>query len=199
MSKTLYEITDDVRALDALLDDLAGDVSDDQVEAAIDAWFKENERNIDQKLDGYGVVIKNREYLAEARKAEAKRLLDLGSTDMNLIKRLKERIRDFLIANPDSKKGPKRETERFKFWVQKNGQRSMYMDPRLTVDDLSSHYIKTIQVIDQDALRRDAERLDELQSKFTLTAKEESELKILAKLLNGVAWMQPVGYHLRIR
>lgn len=96
MSKTLWEIGDDMEALDALLEELGGDVSDEQVEAAIEAWFRENEANLAAKADGYCALIQRLKAVAAARKEEAERLEKRAKAGENNAKRLADRLKMFM-------------------------------------------------------------------------------------------------------
>jgi len=118
---TLLEIGDEravhMTALQDILFELGGDVTDEEAAAAIDAWLTEADIPLKQKLDGYGAVIRERELKAAARKSEADRLAALASTDSNTVKRLKERLRWFFEAEGIDKI----ETDRFQFALAANG------------------------------------------------------------------------------
>jgi hypothetical protein len=118
---TLLDIADEraehLNALEELLFELGGDVTDEEAAAAIDAWLAEADVPLKQKLDGYGAVIRERELKAAARKSEADRLAALASTDSATVKRLKERLKWFFEAEGLEKL----ETDRFKFSLDANG------------------------------------------------------------------------------
>lgn len=118
---TLLEVRDErdahLRALEDLLSEVGGDVTEAEAEAAIDAWLKEADAPLQAKLDGYGVVIREFELRAAARKAEADRIAALANTDANNSRRLKERLRWFFEAEGIDKI----ETSRFKFALASNG------------------------------------------------------------------------------
>ena len=74
---TLYQFGADLDALDDLLDELGGDVSDPAVEAAIDAWQAELHAGRAEKLDGIAgydkqLTIEEAACLAEAKEWTAK-------------------------------------------------------------------------------------------------------------------------------
>lgn len=117
MNRTLYEISADLAALDALLDDLGGDVSDAAAEAAIDQWFAELGAERDRKLDAYAGLIRDCETLAEAARAESVRLAALSAQRRSKAERLKARLKYFLEQHQITKLN----TERFSFNVQRNG------------------------------------------------------------------------------
>lgn len=121
MSTTLLEILDEraehIAALEELLFEVEGDVSEECAEAAITAWLAEADIPLRAKLDAYGAVIRERELRGAARKAEAERYGGLAEVDLNTAKRLKARLH-WLFVNEGIEK---METERFKFTLANNG------------------------------------------------------------------------------
>lgn len=114
---SLYEIRNDFEALDALLYEVGGDVTDEQANAAITEWLQENRLALREKLDGYGAKIRERELLAKARREEADRIYALAKTDEALVERLKERLKWFF----ETEGIDRLETDRFKFSLATNG------------------------------------------------------------------------------
>lgn len=114
---TLYEIRDDLEALHALLYEVGGDITEDEAAAAIDAWLRETDEALRSKLDRYAALIRETEAKAASRKEEADRLAALAVTDLNTVKRLKERLQWFF----EDQGIEKLETDRFKFTVANNG------------------------------------------------------------------------------
>lgn len=159
MSKTLFDLGADAEALDALLTELEGDISDPAVAEAIDAWLQENHDGLEKKLDGYGALIREREAKAEARKAEAARLLELSRTDENMAKRLKERLFFFF----DERGVAKKETARFKFSIVSNGGKlPLIIDPETNPEEISVFLQKHTVDFDKDAIRTALENEDVL-------------------------------------
>jgi hypothetical protein len=117
MNRTLFEIGDDLYALNDLLSEVGGEVSDEQAESAVDEWFAEVGTELDTKIDGYCALYKHFEAMQKARVDEANRLLALATTDGNNAKRLKTRLHQFFMAHNISKM----ETLRFKVARQNNG------------------------------------------------------------------------------
>lgn len=151
MSKTLFEIGADAQALNELLIELEGDISDPAVAEAIDEWLQENSVALDKKLDGYGALIREREALAEARKAEAARLQALAKTDENTAKRLKERLQYFF----EERGITKQETARFKFSVVANGGKApLLIDEGICPEDMPEVWQKVTVDFDRDAIRQ---------------------------------------------
>lgn len=152
MSRTLRDISDDIMALEDLLMEMGGDVTDEQVDAAINDWLAENRENLQSKLDGYATLILEIDDRARARRDEARRLHALATTDENAVKRLKERLTYFMLAHNEKKV----ETQHHRLWVQKNGGKTpLHYEEGLVPDE----YFQTVttKVLDTDRLRKDLE------------------------------------------
>lgn len=210
-NKTLYQLEEEIQQFERCLDALEGDVTDETIEEFVNAWFTDIESSLESKLDGYGKLIKNREALAAGRKVEADRLNGLVKTDTTLVKKLKDRIRDFFNRN----KKKKIETDLFKFWVQDNSQRSISYNvavynfsPELgdllgdSRKSLPNRYLKTVQMVDSDQLKADLNTYDAWKDRDDLTEAETVVLADLKKYFGGetcVAKYEPKGNHLRIK
>lgn len=114
---TLLEITEDLSALDTLLCELGGDVSDEQAGAAIDKWLAELGGALECKIDNYAALIRSKEARAEVRDAEAKRLANRVRIDRRGADFLKSRLKAVL----EQRHLKKLETARFVVSVQGNG------------------------------------------------------------------------------
>lgn len=170
---TLFEIGADTQALNDLLVELEGDISDPAVAEAIDGWLNETSTALDKKLDGYGALIREREAKAAARKAEAQRLLDLAKTDENTVKRLKERLQFFFDANGITKQ----ETARFKFSVVANGGKlPLIINEGLAPEDVAEGWQKQVISFDNEAIREALEAGNELS--FARLGERGSSLRI---------------------
>jgi len=95
--KTLYDIGDDLWAIDALLEDEDGDVTGQ--EEAIDAFLAEAKDNLTDKLTGYRRYMAHLDGLAEIAEAEAKRIADIARVRRNKIDRCKDRLYHFMTAH----------------------------------------------------------------------------------------------------
>lgn len=86
----LYEMTEEMKALEALLDEHAqnndGDVTG--VNDTLEEWA--SEIGIERKLENTARLIQNLGALAEAQKAESKRLADQARVSENKIARIKD-------------------------------------------------------------------------------------------------------------
>lgn len=124
MNQTLHVIEEDLDALDAILADLGGDVSEEEAEAAVNAWFAELGDARDAKLNGYARRIQALESHAEAKKAEIARLAAQRKQDESAADWMKRRLLSFVRERGTPIKGkPTRmvETSLFKFTETMNG------------------------------------------------------------------------------
>lgn len=149
---TLYEIGADIAALNELLFEMDGDVTDADAEAAIDTWLQENDYALETKLDTYCALIHEREAIAEARNQEARRLLALAQIDTNQTTRMRERLKRFFDLYAIGKV----ETPRFKLTLAKNGGKAPLLirdewrrDPASAPEQFHKHSI----TLDTDAIR----------------------------------------------
>lgn len=152
MNKSLWEISADMQALDELLFEADGEISDEEMEAAIDAWLQENADNLTQKLDGYCAVIAEREALAELRVREGRRLIALANSDLHKTTALRLRLKSFFEAHGMTKY----ETGRHKFTVAKNGgQQPIIIQPDWLVEPARApeRFHKVTIELDKDAIR----------------------------------------------
>jgi len=150
VNQTLYQIADDLRALEALLVEAGGDLSSPEALAAVEAWEAELSTNLAGKVDNYCGLITEIEVRAAARQAESDRLRDLARVDDNAAKALRERLRFILEARS---LGPI-QTERFRVSVAKNGGKAP-LDIRIGPDELPEWAVKRKIVVetDKDAIR----------------------------------------------
>jgi hypothetical protein len=117
MNRTLFDISDDLIALEQILDEVGGDVSDAEAEHAVDKWLEGLGEERDRKLESYAWLIKRLEGDADILKAEMDRLRLRKQTAENKARRLKERLEMFMKITGDERI----QTERFTFSLQKPG------------------------------------------------------------------------------
>lgn len=89
--RSLFLISSDLDALEALLYDLGGEITDEAAEKAIDAWLGELGAERDAKVDNYCGLRQEFLARAEARQREADRLHELARVEINAAERLKAR------------------------------------------------------------------------------------------------------------
>lgn len=177
---TLYEIGEDLDALDALLAEVGGDVSEEEAEAAIDAWLQETAQARDEKLDRYAALIREKEARAAARQQEADRMATLAATDTNAARKLKTRLCDFLLSQGIKKV----DTPRFRISVSGNGGKQG-VSVNVPVEDLPADLRETRTTV------------------LPLTDLIRERLEAGEALLDGegrpLASLNPRGHHVRIR
>lgn len=117
MTRTLFNISEDLRTLADLLEEVGGEVTSEEAEAAIDSFFAELGAERNNKIDSYCGLIRELEAKADVRKLEANRLLSLAATDELTARKLKFRLHAFLQLHGEQKI----ETARFKISRVKNG------------------------------------------------------------------------------
>lgn len=155
---TLYEIRDDLEALAALLADVGGDVTDADAEAAVDAWLRETDEAMREKLDRYAALIREFEERGKSRQAEADRLATLARADSNAAKRLKDRLLWFMADQGMDKV----ETPRFRVSIAGNGGKvpvvfaTDYSAEHAARDGMTD-FVRTSYAWDTDAIRQELE------------------------------------------
>lgn len=156
---TLYEISQDLIAIEELLTETGGEITDDEAGAALEKWFDEIGEQRDAKIDGYCALIREFEARSEARELEAKRLMALAGSDLNNAKRLKARLKGFMEAQGLKKL----ETPRFRLSVANNGGAQPLMVPPAWEAEPASApeaFQRRVIQLDKDAIR-EAIRNDE--------------------------------------
>lgn len=114
---TLYEISEDLRAIEELLAESGGEVTDDEAGRVLEAWFDQINEDRDAKIGNYAALIRELEARAEMREQEAARLKAMALADANNARRLKARLKEFFETHQISKI----ETPRFRVSLQNNG------------------------------------------------------------------------------
>lgn len=130
MPQTLLEITDDLMALDDLLTECGGDVSDPAVAEAIDRWMAELGTGFEKKVDNYAALIVSLERRSDVRKGEAQRLQLRARIDANAAEFLANRLKAVLVSLGKKKV----ETDRY------------------TVSIVTSGGVQSLDVFDPDAV-----------------------------------------------
>lgn len=90
--RALFDIGNDLIALEELLDETAGDVSDPAAEQAITDWMAEFEEEQAVKVDRYISLIRKKESEQAAAKIEKEHYGKIERVRSNCIARLKERM-----------------------------------------------------------------------------------------------------------
>lgn len=90
--RTLFDLAADMRALDDLLLECGGDITNEATAAAVDAWFAENQDRLGEKVDAYVALIREFEARKVALVAERDRLISRIRTAENAADGLKRRL-----------------------------------------------------------------------------------------------------------
>ncbi|MBL4700539.1 MAG: siphovirus Gp157 family protein [Phycisphaeraceae bacterium] len=156
-TKSLLGIADDMLAIDELLMECEGDISDTDAAEAIDKWFAEAESNLDEKTDNYIGLMRQKSLLIAARKEEIERLQMMNKQDERSAKFLKERLQWVL-----ERLGRKSAGKTRKATITKNGGKiPMEIDP-VDPKNVPELYKKYQLTIDSDEVRRALEAGGEL-------------------------------------
>lgn len=97
--RSLYEIGDDLSALEEMLTDLDGEIPEDEIGVAIEEWFDALGEERNQKIRAYCALIQMMGFNADACDEEARRLTKLKRANENGAKRLKDRLKQFFEAH----------------------------------------------------------------------------------------------------
>ncbi len=154
-TKTLFEITSDVLALNDELEALEGDLSNPETDARISAWMATIAEDQEKKLTSYGWLCRRLEMEAAAATEEAERFKAKATARTNrrahLIKRLREHM--------DTIGAKKIETPEFTFAIQAHGgQRTVKLEPTL----IPMAYKKAQWVVDGERVRQALEAGEEV-------------------------------------
>lgn len=149
MSKSLFEITEEMRWLDEIID--GDEWQERELGDKITEHLNQVEGERDAKLDGYAWLIRRLEHEAEVAEDEVNRWRQKSLQRYNKIKLLKDRLKDHLEAVGQKKVS----TDHFTFTVCTNGG----MAPIEINEDLVpiEYYVNPPPVIDFKKLRADVE------------------------------------------
>jgi hypothetical protein len=175
---TLYEISEDLLRLKAYMEELGGDVTDEDVEREVTAWFESANLDLDTKVDNYCALIKELEARAATRKAAAqaayeeyKRAQQLEQRDLSEASRLKYRLVEFFQLH-----GMKSlETRRFRPAVERNGGKlPLYVNAN--PEDLPDEFCVIKREVNNEAIRSVLEKGEELE--FAILGERGVHLRI---------------------
>lgn len=117
LHRTLLDIHGDFQALDDLVAELDGDISDPRVAQIIDEFWSELSTDLKTKVDNYAAYVTELNGRAHVRKDEAERLMRRAKVDETLARFLHGRLKDVLQARGIKKL----ETDRYQVSVRGNG------------------------------------------------------------------------------
>ena len=90
----LYEIDNNFRALWQKIAEQEGEITEEDMQALNDLELAKND-----KLEGYGVIIREMETEIAECDAEVNRIKELAQTKRNKVERLKKYLQEFMIHN----------------------------------------------------------------------------------------------------
>jgi hypothetical protein len=173
--KSLFEIGTDLEALDSLIDDVNGEISDITVEAALVEWFDQLSKDEGIKLDNYCGLIRQLEVDVITAKGEAEAFRRKAADRERRVDWLKSRLAEHLQRTNRTKVTTVRGRT---ISLQNNGGK-----PPLGInwdfvdlDELDPKYIKTRRELDQDAIRAALERGEEFG--FAMICERGQHLRI---------------------
>lgn len=156
---TLFEVSEDMLALDALIEELEGDISNPQVEAAITTWMQEISTNEADKINGYCAYIARLSMEVAAAKEQAERYQKKARTRENRIAWLKDRLKKHLEITGRKKI----ETNINTVAIQANGGKlPMIVDPAVQPERLEQRFQRVTISLDTDAVRKAVEAGEKL-------------------------------------
>jgi hypothetical protein len=138
----LFDITADLAALDDLLAEVGGDISNPDVAETVEAWFAELDTNLVEKVDGYAALITEMRHRAETRKAEAERLANRARIDDNAA----DWLAGLLRAALDARGLKKLETARYTVAVAGNGGKA----PLVLGEEIPADWLRTVSRTEPD-------------------------------------------------
>jgi hypothetical protein len=152
-------MTSEALAIDALLEELGGEIPDGEVGEAISALLDEHTEDLNGKVDGYVALIAEYDARAEFRRRESKRILALAIDAERKAEMLRERLKLYFERTGR----PKIETGRFVVSVVRNGGVApllMDVDPEKLPEEFRREVV-TYRA-DSDAIRAALGRGEEL-------------------------------------
>jgi hypothetical protein len=159
MSKRLFDLSDEILALEADLDN--DELTDEERQVMVDQWL-EAQGDTERKLDHYAALVSSLEAYAEQRKFQAERMKRLAQADENRAKRLREALKIYFQRHDLTKF----KTPRFTIALQKNGGRApLYVpepwehDPALAPEQFHDVEIR----LDKDAIRAALENGEQVE------------------------------------
>lgn len=103
MTKSLFEIGDDLNALAKLIEESDGDISDPAVEAAVTGWLNELAQDQALKADRYINLMRRWEMEQSAAKAESEQYAKRASVRKHRVERLKAMLKLYMEKTSQKK------------------------------------------------------------------------------------------------
>lgn len=156
--RTLFEIGAELQALDALLEDLGGDVSDPEVGAAVDLWYASLMADEGRKLEDWVGYVRQLEMEVAVAREEAERFLAKARSRESRIEWLKGAMKKHLELTGRTKATT---VAGRTLAVQKNGGKApmVWVTPEgmlvasLAAADIPDEFCVTRRTIDMEKVR----------------------------------------------
>lgn len=148
--RSLLDITSEMAVLSELLEDREGNVQDPEIEARLTEYLNKLGDDLDAKVDNYCALVRTKELLASARRAEAENLLKSAKTDENAAKGLKERLKHALTVLGIKKAGKLRQAS-----IVNNGGRLPVVIPDDSPEAIPAEYQRVEITVDFDKVYND--------------------------------------------
>jgi len=147
-NRTLFELTEEALALDELIDEVDGDLTDPRVCAVVDEWVAEITAATSDKADAYAALISELLARAEWARVEARRQEARARAFEGRANGLKARLLQHLDATGQAKIVGQRFTVRAQ---NAGGKRALEL--RVPVEMLEPEFTRTIVEPDNDKIR----------------------------------------------
>lgn len=160
--RSLFKIGEDFEALEKILAECDGDISDPVALAAVEAWIGELATDRAVKCDAYVAIISKWEMEASLARAESEQFAAAAAKAReravvrdNRVDRLKTRLKEHMLAT----KTASIETASGRtIAVQKNGGKlPLFVDPTVVPETLPKKFQKVVIQIDNEAVRKACE------------------------------------------
>ena len=152
--RSIFDIGNDLQAIERLIEERDGDISDPEVAETISLWLAEFDAERAEKADRYVNLIRKWETEAAAAKAEAEQYQKAAQVRANRVRSLKQMLQMHMEASNLSK--IETATGRV-IAIQNNGG---VVPMEVTETDptaLPDQYVRMVRVIDNSAIRADLE------------------------------------------
>lgn len=177
MSKRLFDLSDEILALEAALDH--EELTDDERQALVDAWL-EVQGDVETKLDHYAAFITSLEAYAEMRKYQAERMRRLAQADENRATRLREALRLYFRRH----RLERFKTPRFTIALQASGGKRALIVPNSWEHEpelAPAIFRKVVTQLDRENIRAYVESFYTQAEAATAGAKNDQERRLLFK------------------
>lgn len=144
---SLFQLSEEILQLRQILD---SQEHESETIDAVEEYLKSLSQDREKKLDNYAALIRELEARAKIRQDEATRLQSLAKKDLDVVERLKERLK--LVFTLHEWKTV--DTDRFRITLAQNGGKQKLV-VEIPVEELEERFrkVETKTVPDNDALR----------------------------------------------